>query len=57
LDVIVEAARRVRGQSDAEKSRLSREASIAHLRDRRARLMRDIQKIEATIGILRGEAG
>lgn len=46
---IVSAARRARGQSTAE---ITREASIAQLRERHARLMREAEKVEATIAIL-----
>jgi hypothetical protein len=45
----VEAAWRARGQSGAN---TSREASIAYLRERHAQLMRQAEKVEATIVVL-----
>jgi hypothetical protein len=51
---VVEAARRARGRTVAETLRFNREASIKQLRDRYARLMRDAEKVEATIAILQG---
>jgi hypothetical protein len=46
---IVEAAKRARSRGDAG---VSREAAIAQLRDRHARLLRQAEKVEATIAIL-----
>lgn len=46
---VVEAARRVRGQDGTESNR---EMAIAQLRQRYARLMREAEKVQATIAIM-----
>jgi hypothetical protein len=53
---VVLAAWRERSRNDAERaSRLNREASIAQLLARRARLLHEAEKVKATIALMRHE--